>query len=94
MKTKKYIGILLSIFLVLAFGATLWLGLAPSVRTAQAEEWSDAQIDGDYAVNSEFVIPSRTVSVNGQTVEVQGVLVYPDGTATLKSPSVLNQTGT
>lgn len=94
MKTKKSISILLSVLLALAFGAVLWLGLAPSVTARAEEEWSSTQIEEEYAVNSEFAIPSRTVTVNGQTAEAQGVLVYPDGTATLKSPAVLDQTGT
>lgn len=94
MKTKKSISILLSVLLALAFGAVLWLGIAPSVTARAEEEWSSTQIEEEYAVNSEFAIPSRTVTVNGQTAEAQGVLVYPDGTATLKSPAVLDQTGT
>lgn len=94
MKTKKYIGILLSIFFLMTFRVALSLDLDPTMHIAQVEkEWSATQIEEVYKVNSEFTIPSRTISANGKTAEAQGVLVYPDGTATLKSPSVLNQTG-
>ncbi len=95
MEKRKHISIALAGLLVLLLAAALWAGLLPSARHAYAEaEWEAVEIAESYNANSSFAIPSRTVRVNGKTVRAEGVLVYPDGTATVKSPSVLDQAGT
>lgn len=86
---------MLSVMFVLILGTAFGLGMMPVTQAVNAEaEWAAVDISESYPINSEFTIPEREVTVNGETVRVSGVLVYPDGTATLMSPSVLDQTGT
>lgn len=94
MKVTKKTSLFFSALLTLLLGAALCFGIAAGAPTAAAEEWSDVSIAASYPLGTEFSAPLRTVTVAGETVEATSSLVYPDGTATLRDPCILDQAGT
>lgn len=60
---------------------------------AGAETWSDSTIEQEYDFRSVFTVPTRTVSVGGQTLEATSTVVFPDGNATVAKSVALEQVG-
>lgn len=94
MKIKKCISILLATSFIFLAGIAVWLGTGMLAQITDVEaEWSEVSVEDSYDINSEFSIPARDVEISGEKVRAEGILVYPDGTATVKSPSLLDQAG-
>ena len=94
MKVTKTTSLFFFALVALFLGAVLCFGIAAGAPSAAAEEWSDVSIAKSYPLGTEFSAPLRTVTVAGETVEATSSLVYPDGTATLRDPCILDQAGT
>lgn len=76
MKKCKRIG---AFFLSLTLAAGM-LGTAYHVQ-AQVS-WSETKIEDEYALLSEFSVPKRQLTVEGQQVDAEAVVTMPDGTST------------
>lgn len=55
--------------------------------------WSGGDICDGYEFLSEFTVPERTLTVDGESAAADSVVIYPDGTATKNSTITLDQSG-
>ena len=90
-KTIVASAILASVVTASGFTALVAGGI-PSSAFAQTA-WSDAAVENTAAYGSVFVVPERTVTVDGTTVTAQSVIIRPDGSATTEKRIVLSDSG-
>ncbi len=69
------------------------LSTALVIAFADQPVWSSVEIEEEYEYGSTFSVPERKVTVNGKTQTASHTVVYPDGTATLKSNIPLTVSG-
>ena len=57
--------------------------------------WStlETPIENEYDFGETFVVPTRTLSVNGAELDVKSVVIYPDGNATQSNAVKLTMAG-
>ena len=69
------------------------LALAGNPLGGQAAEWTAVAIEDEYAYGTQFSVPMRSVTADGQTVLAVSVLWLPDGTASTAKQTSLDMTG-
>lgn len=69
------------------------LALAGNPLGGQAAEWTAVAIEDEYAYGTQFSVPVRSVTADGQTVQAVSVLSLPDGTASTAKQMSLDMTG-
>lgn len=76
-KLRKLLITSLSAFLI---GACVLPVTSAMVKASATENWSDVEIDVEYLVDDTLNIPSRTLTVGGETYEASIKMTYPGGT--------------
>lgn len=82
-KMKKSIIVSALFASVLVGGVAVQTGASTQAGAGNIE-WStlETPIENEYDFGETFVVPTRTLSVNGAELDVKSVVVYPDGNAT------------
>lgn len=60
---------------------------------ATAADWQSVALEDAYAYGTRLMVPSRTVTVNGTTVQAVPTLRLPDGSASSATQTALDMTG-
>jgi len=86
MRRKGLIGVILTLVV------TLFMGICVSVVNAQ-EDSQTSPFETSYELNETLNIPSREITVNGQSTPSMAVVVYPSGKTMSSSSVSLSEAG-
>ena len=55
--------------------------------------WDSVSIETSYAKGQEFVVPNRVLTVDGQSIQADSTVIFPDGTTTISKNVDLKMAG-
>ncbi len=90
---KKRIIKITYLFLLLCASFSLVILSMLAEGISDEPVWSKVEVSETYKYGTEFEIPKRALTVGGATVNAEGTLIYPDGSANTQSVKLLDQNG-
>ena len=86
--------ILLGVLSFLCVGiCSLGISFSVNAETKNGTSWSELSLEKEYTYGTEFELPTRVCTIDGQPYKINGTLEYPDGVVTKNAMTKLTMAG-